>query len=115
MRSRARELRRTATVSEQRLWNWLRKRTIGRFKFRRQVPIGRYVVDFYCAELRLVFEIDGHQHETAAVSETDNDRTLHLRARGIEVVRIANEVIAKDPLSVEVVIKAAIDARLREL
>jgi len=54
MRDRARQLRHAPTVSEQRLWNWLRNRTFAGFKFRREEPIGPYVADFYCARLKLV-------------------------------------------------------------
>ena len=108
IRSFAKELRRTLTISERRLWNWLRNRTFGGFKFRRQVPIGRYIVDFYCPQLKLVLEIDGAQHETPWMSDYDSERTLFLRSRGIEVVRITNELIARDTLTVEDVISTAV-------
>jgi len=111
MRSRARALRRTLTISERRLWNWLRNRTFGGFKFRRQEPVGRYVVDFYCAELKFVLEVDGAQHETEWMSEHDSERTLFLQSRGIEVMRITNEMIARDSLSAEEVIRSAIISR----
>lgn len=58
----ARRLRRDPTVGETRLWSWLRDRRLAGFKFRRQHPIGRYVVDFYCPQARLVVEIDGDGH-----------------------------------------------------
>jgi very-short-patch-repair endonuclease len=114
MRDRARQLRRTATVSEQRLWNWLRNRTFDRFKFRRQVAIGTYVVDFYCAQLKLAVEVDGHHHETAEMSDYDSERSLFLRSRGIEVVRITNELLARDSWTAEDVIHAAIATRAAE-
>src|SRR5437016_4832048 len=79
MRERAKALRKSLTVSEQRLWNWLRNRSFSGYKFRRQVPIDRYVVDFYCAELRLAIEVDGHHHETQWNDAYDTQRTLHLR------------------------------------
>ncbi|HEU4887388.1 MAG TPA: endonuclease domain-containing protein [Thermoanaerobaculia bacterium] len=94
MRGRAKGLRRSMTVSEQRLWNWLRNRTLGGFKFRRQVPVGRYVLDFYCPALKLAIEVDGQQHETLWMAEYDGERTLYLRSQGIEVVRITNKLLA---------------------
>lgn len=55
-------LRRDMTDVEQRLWQKMRGRQIGEFKFRRQHPIGRYIVDFVCLELKLIIELDGSQH-----------------------------------------------------
>ncbi|HEX8411793.1 MAG TPA: endonuclease domain-containing protein [Thermoanaerobaculia bacterium] len=111
VRNRARGLRRSATVSEQRIWNWLRNRTFRGFKFRRQVPIGHYVVDFYSPSLKLVIELDGKHHETVWMSEYENKRTAYLRSRGIEVVRITNELLARDSFMAEQVIDAAIRLR----
>ena len=109
MRRRAKGLRKRLTLSERRLWNWLRGRTFGGVKFRRQVPIGRYVIDFYCPELKLAIEIDGRHHETEWMSEYDGKRAAYLRSRGVEVVRITNEQIAKDSDIAEEIIRAAID------
>jgi len=61
MTFRARSLRRSATAAEQALWRALRNRSLG-YRFRRQQPLGPYVVDFFCAEARLVIEIDGPCH-----------------------------------------------------
>jgi very-short-patch-repair endonuclease len=115
MRGRAKALRKSLTVSEQRLWNWLRNRSFSGYKFRRQVPIDRFVVDFYCAELRLAIEVDGRHHETEWNGEYDTQRTLNLRTRGIEVVRVANKLLAKDALTAEVIIRDAIDRRVAQL
>src|SRR5687768_13220114 len=104
MRSRARDLRRSATVSEQRIWNWLRNRSFDGIKFRRQVPIGRFVIDFYCPALKLAIELDGHHHETTWMGEYDGERTVYLRSHGIEVVRITNELLARDSFMAEQVI-----------
>ncbi len=60
--SLARQLRKNSTRAEQKLWRHLRSRSLGGFKFVRQEPIGRYVVDFVCREKRLVVEVDGGQH-----------------------------------------------------
>lgn len=115
MRDRAKQLRKSLTISEQRLWNWLRKRTFLGFKFRRQAPIGHFVADFYCPELKLVIEVDGRHHETIDMSEYDSERTLYLRGRGVEVVRVTNELIARDSLTAEQVIQWAIETRSAEL
>jgi very-short-patch-repair endonuclease len=101
MLRRARSLRRSLTVSEQRLWKWLRKRTFGGYKFRRQVPIGRYVVDFYCHELKLVIEVDGQHHGEEWMTGYDSDRTRFLASRKLHVLRLTNELLAKDSLMAE--------------
>ena len=110
MRRRAKSLRHLLTISERRLWNWLRNRSFSGYKFRRQVPIDNYVVDFFCAELKLVIEVDGRQHE---MSDRDTQRTLRLRNLGIEVLRITNELLAKDSLHVEGMIREAIKKHAR--
>ena len=107
MRDRARALRRNETLSEHRLWGWLRNRTFAGRKFRRQVPIGRYIVDFYCPELKLVIEVDGKQHET--VREHDEIRSEYLEDPGIKVVRITNEMLAKESPIVDEIVRFAIE------
>jgi len=90
---RARELRQRSTDSERRLWHWLRNRQIDGVKFRRQVPLGAYVVDFLAADHRLVIEIDGGQH--ASQQDYDRRRTAWLEAQGYRVIRFwSNEVLA---------------------
>jgi type I restriction enzyme R subunit len=59
---RARELRQPQTPAEEKLWYWLRDSQLEGMKFRRQHPIGRFIVDFYCAEKKLVIEVDGDTH-----------------------------------------------------
>ena len=93
---RARELRRTMTDAERRLWSLLRNRSLG-FKFRRQVPIGRYIADFACVEARVVVELDGGQH---AESAADVERDASLRAHGYRVVRIWNPDVIGNPQGV---------------
>jgi very-short-patch-repair endonuclease len=111
MRARAKQLRRAMTLSEQRIWNWLRNRTFDDCKFRRQVPVGPYVLDFYSPAFELANELDGAHHETQWNSEYDSARTSFLHARGIEVVRITNEQLAKDSWTVEEIIRYAISLR----
>lgn len=89
LRQRARKLRNSATDAERRLWQHLRLRQLGGFKFRRQVPLHGYVVDFLCVELKLVIELDGGQH--ADQTAYDEFRTGVLHAEGYRVLRYWND------------------------
>jgi very-short-patch-repair endonuclease len=90
--SRARALREQSTDVERKLWSILRDRRLGGLKFRRQVPIDRYIADFACAEARLVVELDGGQH--ADREKEDATRTRAIQACGWKVIRFwNNEVI----------------------
>ncbi|MBI4488448.1 MAG: endonuclease domain-containing protein [Deltaproteobacteria bacterium] len=84
-RDRARRLRRDQTEAEHRLWRRLRARQLCDTKFRRQHPIGPFIVDFCCVEGRLVVELDGGQH--AVEVERDQRRTAYLAERGYRVLR----------------------------
>ncbi|HUC60901.1 MAG TPA: endonuclease domain-containing protein [Alphaproteobacteria bacterium] len=84
----ARRLRKTPTDAEIRLWSRLRRNQLDGFRFRRQQPIGAYVVDFFCPEARLIIEVDGGQH---AIDEVrDAKRTQWLEGRGYRVLRFWN-------------------------
>jgi very-short-patch-repair endonuclease len=74
---------------EARLWNRLRERKPGTPVFRRQHPIGPYVLDFYCSEARLAVEIDGMSHDLGDGPQRDASRDGWLKARGLTVMRIA--------------------------
>jgi very-short-patch-repair endonuclease len=87
--SHARQLRRSLSVPEVRLWSRLRAREPGKPVFRRQHPIGPYVLDFYCAKARLAIEIDGASHDMGDRPQRDIRRDAWLAAKGITVVRIA--------------------------
>jgi very-short-patch-repair endonuclease len=84
---RARELRRDATDAERRLWSALRDRRLRGYRFRRQHPIGDFIVDFACTRHHLMVEADGGQH---ADSEADRRRTAWLEAEGWQVLRFWN-------------------------
>ncbi len=84
----ARQLRRNQTDAEKRLWMALRNRQICQLKFRRQVPIGRYIADFVCFENKLIIELDGGQHADA--ENYDEERTVWLQSQGFVVVRFWN-------------------------
>jgi len=90
---RARALRRNPSLPESLLWQVLRKRPDGR-KFRRQHPLGWYVVDFYCPAARLVVEIDGQSHSMGDRPDHDSRRDAWLGGQGMRVLRLdANEVM----------------------
>ncbi len=84
----ARRLRRDQTDAERVLWFRLRDRRLSGWKFRRQVPIDRYIVDFCCAETKLVVELDGGQHDQDRAR--DEVRTGLLEAKGYRVLRFWN-------------------------
>ncbi|MEX2113375.1 MAG: DUF559 domain-containing protein [Pirellulales bacterium] len=88
MLRRARLLRRKMTEPERRLWFRLRARRFAGFKFRRQVPLSSYIVDFVCFERKLILELDGGQHTLQRVY--DAERTRWLEDQGFRVVRIWN-------------------------
>jgi very-short-patch-repair endonuclease len=86
----ARRLRLTPTDAEIRLWSRLRRKQLEGFRFRRQHPLGPYVVDFFCAAAKLIVEVDGGQH-----AEDEEARTNWLEARGYRVIRFwNNDVLA---------------------
>ena len=86
----ARELRKRLTDVERKLWWQLRDRQLANFKFRRQRPIGPYVVDFICEEAMLIVELDGSQHKEATNADHDAARTAYLESRGYLVIRVWN-------------------------
>jgi very-short-patch-repair endonuclease len=84
------------------------------YKFRRQEPVGPFIADFYCAELKLVIEIDGDHHGSRDMSEYDGRRTQELERRGVTVVRIANRDLWMSGL-VEAQIQWAIEQASRRM
>src|SRR5258705_13594116 len=72
------------------LWSKLRKRQLLGYKFRRQYSVGTYVVDFYCAELRLAIEVDGDSHFQGRAPVRDQDRETFIRSFGIDFLRFRN-------------------------
>jgi very-short-patch-repair endonuclease len=90
MPRQATELRRNTTDAERRLWAALRDRRLEGYKFRRQHPIGPFIVDFACTRHRLVIEADGGQHDD---SPSDARRTAWLEGRGWRVLRFWNNDI----------------------
>lgn len=91
---RARDLRRDQTKAEDIFWNEVRNKNFLGLKFRRQVPIGKYIADFVCDQEKLIIELDGDQH--AEQEEYDEKRTQVLESHGYRVIRFWNADIYKD-------------------
>jgi very-short-patch-repair endonuclease len=81
------------TGPELRLWSRLRKPGLPGLRFRRQTPIGPFIVDFFCPERRLIVEVDGGQHGLAGGVDRDRRRDDWLKARGYTVIRIWNHEV----------------------
>ena len=111
--SRARVLRRILTPPEARLWLYLRGKKLDGLKFRRQHPVGPYVLDFYCAEAKLAVEIDGRQHADPERSEHDARRTAWLATQSIAVLRIAAEDVRTSLDGVLTLIRTKAEDRVR--
>ncbi len=94
---RARDLRQTATQTEQAAWRLLRTLRFKGFKFRRQAPIGQYIVDFYCPQRRLVVELDGSVHGQPSQAKRDLHRDAHLKNMGYTVARFSNGMVLEAP------------------
>ena len=92
---RARKLRGEMSPPEIKLWQELRQRP-GDLKFRRQHPCGRYVLDFYCASLRLAIEVDGFAHDNARAAAADEQRSDWLRSQHIATLRVPARIVLDD-------------------
>ena len=91
---RAKTLRRLPTVAERRLWEALRSHQLDGAKFRRQAPVGPYIVDFICPSAHLVVEIDGGQH--ASTTNYDAKRERYLEEQGFRVIRFWNNEVLEN-------------------
>ena len=89
----ARNLRKNATIQEKRLWNILKNKQFHNFKFKRQFPIGNYIVDFVCKEQKIIIELDGGQHNEPEHIKYDKERTSFLESKGYKVIRFWNNEI----------------------
>ena len=105
----ARQLRSTSPVPERILWNALRNRQVAGLRFRRQVPVGPYCVDFICSAAKLVVELDGMSHDGR--QQHDAKRTAFLNEQGLRVFRVTNDDVLDDVESVAIAIarEAGID------
>lgn len=94
IQKRVQNLRKNMTIAEKKLWNKLRGRQLTGFRFRRQVPLGNYIVDFACFEPKMIIELDGSHH--ADQINYDEKRTKYLEMLGYKVLRFWNNQILND-------------------
>ena len=111
MTKRARRLRKEPTEAEKKLWRILRRHQIEKLGFRRQHPVGAYVLDFYCPALRLCIELDGGQHNDAAGMARDERRTQWLASKNIKVIRFWNNDVLGNIEGVWILLMQEIEAR----
>ena len=97
---RVRELRRQSTEAEKRLWRLLRAKQLAGYKFRRQEPIGPYIVDFVCYRPPLVIELDGGQHDAAKHRARDAQRPAGLAAQDFKIMRFWNNQLFENEAGV---------------
>ncbi|NBC28289.1 MAG: DUF559 domain-containing protein [Bacteroidetes bacterium] len=95
---KARELRNNATPAEKHLWTFISRKQIRGYDFDRQTPINRYIVDFFCKELKLAIELDGIYHELQ--SKKDLRRQNRIESFGVRVIRFEEKQVLKDIESV---------------
>ena len=93
---RARQLRKRTTDAEKVLWHQRRDKQLSGCRFRRQAPVGDYIVDFACFTPRLVIELDGGQHAEISQQKHDTARTEWLESQGFRVVRFWNNDVLKN-------------------
>jgi very-short-patch-repair endonuclease len=89
----ARSLRRSATIPERVLWNALRHRKLGGWKFRRQHPVGPFVLDFFCREKSIAIELDGDIHSQKETAIYDLERTRYFKRLGVRILRFPNDQV----------------------
>ena len=102
--SRSRALRQNSTDAERKLWSVLRGRQLNGFKFRKQVEIDGYIVDFLCLEKRPIIEVDGGQHSP----ERDARRTAYLESQDFRIIRFWNNDVLQNLEGVWTTIEAAL-------
>jgi very-short-patch-repair endonuclease len=90
---KARNLRKNSTPQEIIFWSRIKNRNFLNLKFRRQYPIGKYVVDFLCLEKKIIIELDGWQHKEENQEKYDTERTMFLEKLGFRVIRFWNNEI----------------------
>jgi very-short-patch-repair endonuclease len=109
---RARELRRSETAAEAKLWTRLRNRGLNGFKFVRQASIGAYFADFVCRDEKLIIEVDGATHGTERELAKDKYRTDDLAERGYQILRVSNDDVFHSIDAVLATILAALERRV---
>ncbi len=113
IKRKARQLRINSTDAEKLLWSHIRNRQLEGWKFRRQFPIGKYITDFVCPELKLIIEIDDGQH--AEQMDYDLRRTEFLQSEGYQVVRFWNNEVLGNTDGVLEALTLTLSQREREI
>lgn len=93
---KAQALRKNETEAEKILWERIRNNQLKGYKFRRQHPIGLFIADFYCHQLKLIIEIDGEYHNLPEQIEKDLERTRILESNGLQLIRFTNEEVQEN-------------------
>ena len=107
LRRYARELRKKGTFAEVILWKNIQRKAINGYEFHRQVPIDKYIVDFYCHELKLAIEIDGISHDNKF--KYDQKRQRSLEELGVKIIRFLDEDVREETNSVLEALNREID------
>lgn len=109
----AKRLRETMTEEEEKLWLKLKGNQIQGLKFRRQHPIGRFIVDFYCHKVKLVLEVDGKIHLSPSIHLNDKERQKEIESLGIKVIRFKNSDVCDNIEKVLLKIKSECEFLLK--
>ncbi|WP_262028869.1 endonuclease domain-containing protein [Microvirga sp. Mcv34] len=112
LRSFAKEQRSLPTRAEDLFWQQVRAGRFHGYKFKRQVPIAPYIVDFLCAEARVIVELDGTPHDTPERRAHDERRDAFLRSQGFQVLRFSNDLMLGNGNLVLDSVRQAIEAEL---
>ena len=106
----AKKLRHNSTPAEDLFWKMASNRKTLTLKIRRQHPIGKYIADFYCHELKLVIEIDGSIHDLEHIKQKDLIRDQFMKDEGLHILRFSNEDVFSNPHLIEEALKTFIVA-----
>ncbi len=109
LKQRARDLRNNSTLSEILLWKHLKDKQVRGYSFRRQRPIGNYIVDFFCPDLMLALEIDGMSHDGKRKDIYDKERQKRLEGLGIKFLRFNDRDVKKNTREILITIEGWID------
>lgn len=112
MIGKVRELRKNMTKAEHKLWQNLRRKEIIGARFRRQHPIDRFILDFYCHSAKLVIEVDGEYHNDMDQQVYDEGRTNELMEMGLEIIRFTNDEVESNIENVTEKIKEKLKTRI---
>src|SRR6478736_1652456 len=112
LKENARRMRKEPTAAEELLWDVLRNRKLGGFKFRRQQPFEGFIIDFYCDEAKLAIEVDGGIHLTPDQKRYDREREQYIKEFCVDTIRFTNEEVKEDMATVKKKILTAAQSRV---